>query len=164
MLDTLEELGYLGRARAVDSDERQVYVSLTPAGERALQASDAVYLDRVRASLSGLTETETATLERLLRKLQETDQSSWLRVLPLWAVKAEEIAHFTASLVLLEDEHQVSLLKCVKPLIPGDLLQVPPTEAREIEAQHAQLISMFRAWHGGGWSLALLRPVFDDLG
>ncbi len=34
MLDTLEELGYLGRARAVGSDQRQVYVSLTPAVSR----------------------------------------------------------------------------------------------------------------------------------
>ncbi len=72
MLDKLEELGYVIRSRTSNSDQRQVYVSLSPAGKKALEAADDVYLERVRLSLSGLTETERAILEQLLRKLRET--------------------------------------------------------------------------------------------
>ncbi|HEV2582721.1 MAG TPA: MarR family transcriptional regulator [Ktedonobacteraceae bacterium] len=72
MLDKLEEMGYITRARSSSSDQRQVYVSLSPAGEQALLASDAIFLERVQLSLSGLTVTERVILEQLLRKLNET--------------------------------------------------------------------------------------------
>src|SRR5579863_5353862 len=48
MLDTLESLGYATRARgAQNTDQRQVYVSLTAEGAEALRAADAVYVARV---------------------------------------------------------------------------------------------------------------------
>jgi DNA-binding MarR family transcriptional regulator len=75
MLDKLEGPGYVARARATDSDQRQVFVSLTEAGAQALAASDAVFLERVHVSLSGLSVTERVMLEQLLRKLHETSHS-----------------------------------------------------------------------------------------
>lgn len=72
MLDKLEDLGYIVRSRTSSSDQRQVYVSLSSAGEQALEDSDNVYLERVRLSLSRLTENERADLEQLLRKIHVT--------------------------------------------------------------------------------------------
>jgi DNA-binding MarR family transcriptional regulator len=71
MLDHLEELGYAARARAANSDQRQVYVTLTAKGAQALLEADAVFLQRVQASLCGLNETESSILLQLLRKLHE---------------------------------------------------------------------------------------------
>jgi DNA-binding MarR family transcriptional regulator len=71
MLDRLEELGFAARSRAANSDQRQVYVSLTPLGAQALLEADAVFLERVQASLSALTGTERSILLEVLRKLHE---------------------------------------------------------------------------------------------
>jgi DNA-binding MarR family transcriptional regulator len=71
MLDRLEELGYAVRTRAVNSDQRQVYVTLTDVGKQAMLEADAVFLDRVQSSISRLTETERSILLQLLRKLHE---------------------------------------------------------------------------------------------
>jgi DNA-binding MarR family transcriptional regulator len=71
MLDRLEELGYAVRTRAVNSDQRQVYVTLTDLGTQAMLEADAVFLERVQSSISGLTETERSILLQLLRKLHE---------------------------------------------------------------------------------------------
>ncbi|HLI71876.1 MAG TPA: MarR family transcriptional regulator [Ktedonobacteraceae bacterium] len=66
MLDKLEALGYAERARDQSSDQRQVYVTLTPAGKRALSEADAIFFARVRSTLEGLDEGERAMLARLL--------------------------------------------------------------------------------------------------
>jgi DNA-binding MarR family transcriptional regulator len=71
MLDTLEALGYARRFRAPHTDQRQVYVALTPEGERALQQADQVFFERVRARVQGLSAAERATLARLLQKMNE---------------------------------------------------------------------------------------------
>jgi DNA-binding MarR family transcriptional regulator len=71
MLDHLEESGYASRSRVANSDQRQVFVTLTEAGAQALREADAVFLERVQASLRGLTETERTILLQLLRKLRE---------------------------------------------------------------------------------------------
>ena len=69
----LDKLGsYVVRSRASGSDQRQVFVTLSPVGEQALRAADAIFLERVQFSLSGLTETERAMLVQLLRKLHTT--------------------------------------------------------------------------------------------
>ncbi len=71
MLDRLEALGYAVRSRAANSDQRQVYVTLSPAGEQAVREADAVFLERVRIMLSGLSATERVALVYLLQKLNE---------------------------------------------------------------------------------------------
>jgi len=71
MLDKLTGLGYAMRTREPQSDQRQVYVRLTPAGQQALIAADAVFLARIQATLSVLDETERATLARLLYTIHE---------------------------------------------------------------------------------------------
>ncbi len=72
MLDRLEEMGYVTRARAPHSDQRQVYVTLTAVGNQALLEADTIFLARVRTTLAELTLTECAILDQLLRKLQTT--------------------------------------------------------------------------------------------
>ena len=71
MLDTLEALGFAQRARVPQSDQRQVYVTLTKSGRQALLVADSVFLERVQTTLSVLDEEERMTLARLLRALRE---------------------------------------------------------------------------------------------
>ena len=71
MLDKLEALGYAARSRADQHDQRQVYVTLTPAGALALREAEDVYLERMQALLSRLTPAERAKLAQLLRAISE---------------------------------------------------------------------------------------------
>ncbi|HLX58534.1 MAG TPA: hypothetical protein VKR83_16070, partial [Ktedonobacteraceae bacterium] len=71
MLDKLEALGYAARSRTAQHDQRQVYVTLTPAGVSALQEAERAFLERMHVSLRNLSKTERATLARLLRALIE---------------------------------------------------------------------------------------------
>jgi DNA-binding MarR family transcriptional regulator len=71
MLDTLEALGYVGRARLPQTDQRQVFVTLTPAGREALRQADAVFLERVAERACRLGAAERAALARLLRAMSE---------------------------------------------------------------------------------------------
>ncbi len=75
MLDKLEPPGYARRARNPNSDQRQVYVTLTETGKEALLAADIVFLNRVRATLDVLDDAEQATLARLLRAMSERARS-----------------------------------------------------------------------------------------
>jgi DNA-binding MarR family transcriptional regulator len=69
MLDKLESLGYAVRSRAAHSDQRQVFVTLTPTGEQAVREADAVFLGRVRTMLGGLSATERVALAHILQRL-----------------------------------------------------------------------------------------------
>jgi DNA-binding MarR family transcriptional regulator len=69
MLDTLEGLGYLTRYRPSHTDQRQVYVQLTPTGMEALQRANEVLEQRLSEMVLRLTATERTTLARLLHKL-----------------------------------------------------------------------------------------------
>lgn len=69
MLDKLESLGYAVRSRVADSDQRQVYVTLTVAGEQALREAEKILFDRVRSSLRVLNATERVALIHLLQRL-----------------------------------------------------------------------------------------------
>lgn len=69
MLDKLEALGYAIRTRDPQSDQRQVYVTLTTRGKQVLTEANEAFLVRVRNTLSALDETEQATLAGLLRKI-----------------------------------------------------------------------------------------------
>jgi len=69
MLDKLESLGYAARSRAAHSDQRQVFVMLTPSGEQALREAEAVFLGRVHSMLGGLSATERVALVHILRRL-----------------------------------------------------------------------------------------------
>jgi DNA-binding MarR family transcriptional regulator len=69
MLDKLESLEYAVRSRATHSDQRQVYVMLTPAGEQALGEAEAVFLSRVRTMLGRLSATERVALVHILQRL-----------------------------------------------------------------------------------------------
>jgi DNA-binding MarR family transcriptional regulator len=69
MLDTLESLGYAGRKRRPDTDQRQVYVSLTPAGKEALRQADLVFLGRVAGLVEGLSPADRGELVRLLSEI-----------------------------------------------------------------------------------------------
>jgi DNA-binding MarR family transcriptional regulator len=76
MIDTLEGLGYVRRARLPDTDQRQVYVALTSEGVEALQAADLAFVAQVERSLAGLTDAERASLASLLRAIAEA-ASGW---------------------------------------------------------------------------------------
>jgi DNA-binding MarR family transcriptional regulator len=76
MLDKLEALGYAARARDQRSDQRQVYVTLTAAGQSALQDADEIFLARVQSTLSVLDEAELATLAHLLRTMNTRASTS----------------------------------------------------------------------------------------
>lgn len=65
ILKKLEELGYLSRRRA-PADERQVLVSLTPAGRRLREAGARWPL----AEATGLTSDEFRTLQRAVARLR----------------------------------------------------------------------------------------------
>lgn len=69
MLDKLEALGYAARTRDPQSDQRQVYITLTTRGEQVLTEANEAFLVRVRNTLSALDETEQATLARLLSRI-----------------------------------------------------------------------------------------------
>ena len=69
MLDKLESLGYAVRSRAAHSDQRQVFVMLTPSGEQALREAEAVFLGRVHSMLDALSATERVALVHILRPL-----------------------------------------------------------------------------------------------
>jgi DNA-binding MarR family transcriptional regulator len=71
MLDTLEAQGYATRARLPLTDQREVYVTLTEAGGRALAQADAVYFERVSTSVQRLSLEERRTLAKLLQGLLE---------------------------------------------------------------------------------------------
>lgn len=69
MLDTLETQGYVARARMPRTDQRQVFVRLTPAGAEALRQADAAFIERVGAMAGRLDEDELALLARLLHAM-----------------------------------------------------------------------------------------------
>ncbi len=69
MLDKLEELGHITRARLPHSDQRQVYVTLTTTGAQALQAADQEFLHRIQATLTALNVNEQMHLASLLQKI-----------------------------------------------------------------------------------------------
>ena len=71
MLDKLEAMGYAARSRTAQHDQRQVYVTLTPAGVLALQEAERVFLARMQDFLSNLNPPERATLAHLLRVLSD---------------------------------------------------------------------------------------------
>lgn len=76
MLDKLEAMGYAKRSRTDQRDQRQVYVSLTLPGAIAFRDAEAVFLERIQASLKNLSPTELATLAQLLEALSENEQAS----------------------------------------------------------------------------------------
>jgi DNA-binding MarR family transcriptional regulator len=69
MLDTLEGLGYITRSRTPNTDQREVYVTMTDAGAQALQAANEVLLERVQVLLERLDTNERAEFMILLRKM-----------------------------------------------------------------------------------------------
>jgi DNA-binding MarR family transcriptional regulator len=69
MLDTLEAGGYAGRMRRPGTDQRQVYVSLTPAGREALRQADLIFRRRVAGLVEGLSPADRGDLARLLSEI-----------------------------------------------------------------------------------------------
>ena len=80
MLDKLEAMGYAKRSRTDQRDQRQVYVSLTLPGAIALRDAEAVFLERIQASLISLSPIEQETLAQLLHTLNENEQASMHRL------------------------------------------------------------------------------------
>src|SRR5713101_2486544 len=74
MLDKLEAMGYAARSRTAQHDQRQVYVTLTPAGASALQEAERAFLERMHVLLSNLSQQERATLAHLLQALTIVDK------------------------------------------------------------------------------------------
>ena len=74
MLDTLESLGYAARSRSAINDQRQVYVTLTAAGEQALREAENVLLELVRSSLRALNVTERVALIYILERLNAQNE------------------------------------------------------------------------------------------
>jgi DNA-binding MarR family transcriptional regulator len=79
MVDRLEEQGYVRRLREREGDQREVYVALTNAGERALAEADAIYRQRIAATLESLTEAERMQLAALLARLAGTGEPAATR-------------------------------------------------------------------------------------
>ena len=69
MLDTLEGSGYITRSLTPNTDQREVYVTLTDTGAQALQAANAVLLERVQVLVERLNVRERGDIVTLLRKL-----------------------------------------------------------------------------------------------
>jgi len=69
MLDTLEGLGYITRSRTPNTDQREVYVTMTDAGAQALQAANEVLLERVQILVERLDASERTEFMTLLRKM-----------------------------------------------------------------------------------------------
>jgi DNA-binding MarR family transcriptional regulator len=69
MLDTLESGGYARRMRRPGTDQRQVYVSLTPAGREALRQADRIFRGRVAGLVEGLSPADRGELARLLSEI-----------------------------------------------------------------------------------------------
>jgi DNA-binding MarR family transcriptional regulator len=69
MLDTLEAQGYARRMRRPETDQRQVYVSLTPAGKEALRQADLIFLGRVADLVQSLSPAGRVVLAQLLGKV-----------------------------------------------------------------------------------------------
>ena len=76
MLDKLEAMGYAKRSRTEQRDQRQVYVSLTLPGAIALRDAQAVFLERIQASLKHLSKERRAMLAQLLHELSKTEKIS----------------------------------------------------------------------------------------
>ncbi len=71
MLDKLEAMGYAVRSRMDQYDQRQVYVTLTEAGARALHEAEEVFLERVQMLLQGLSLEEQVALAHLLQLISD---------------------------------------------------------------------------------------------
>lgn len=69
MLDTLEGLSYITRSRTPNTDQREVYVTLTDTGAQALQAANQVLLERVKTLVERLDARERGELVTLLQKM-----------------------------------------------------------------------------------------------
>jgi DNA-binding MarR family transcriptional regulator len=69
MLDTLEAQGYIGRMRRPETDQREVYVSLTSAGGEALREADLVFVGRVAKLVERLSDADRIELARLLSEI-----------------------------------------------------------------------------------------------
>ncbi len=67
-VDKLEQKGLVQRIHE-RQDRRSWRIQLTPAGQELVQQHLPVHLDNERELLSGLSEEELATLDRILRKL-----------------------------------------------------------------------------------------------
>ncbi|MCU1389746.1 MAG: MarR family transcriptional regulator, partial [Ilumatobacteraceae bacterium] len=74
-IDRLEQRGFVRRSRGVD-DRRVVRVRLTTAGRRAIDGALGDHLDNEEQILRDLSATERRQLERLLRKVQATLETS----------------------------------------------------------------------------------------
>jgi len=70
MIDTLEKAGFVRRGRLPDTDQRQVYVVLTPAGAEAVREADLVFVAQVKRSLDALAPSERTALAHLLGRIR----------------------------------------------------------------------------------------------
>jgi DNA-binding MarR family transcriptional regulator len=70
MLDKLESFHYAARSRDPRSDQRQVYVTMTPAGQEALRQADDAFLARIQETLGFLASDEQSALAHLLHTMQ----------------------------------------------------------------------------------------------
>jgi DNA-binding MarR family transcriptional regulator len=69
MLDLLEREGYVRRVRRPDSDQRQVYISLTASGAEALRLADLAFVASVEASLESLSNDQLESLGNLVDRI-----------------------------------------------------------------------------------------------
>jgi DNA-binding MarR family transcriptional regulator len=69
MLDLLEREGYVRRVRRPDSDQRQVYISLTETGAEALRLANLAFVASVEASLVTLTDDQRDSLADLFDRI-----------------------------------------------------------------------------------------------
>jgi len=74
LIDKLEKRGYVSRCR-VESDRRNVEVGLTPAGQVFIETLFPQHAGDIAAAMGGLTDTEIATLDTLLRRLGKAASS-----------------------------------------------------------------------------------------
>src|SRR5579884_503804 len=79
-------------------------------------------------------------------------------------IEAEEVADRAVSLMLLEEEDKLAVLKRAHPALPIHLLQFLASIARKIEAQYTEVVTVFGAGDRSWSRLALLRPALHDLG
>ena len=75
VLDRLEERGLVSRSRG-ERDSRQVYVKLTPEGEKVFQATFQPHVDHLGRHFAGIPLERQTQLTELLRELQQSFEAA----------------------------------------------------------------------------------------
>src|SRR4051794_24665339 len=84
-------------------------------------------------------------------------------VLPVRALKLEEVGHLPVLALLLVEEVERARVEGVEPLLPRNRPQPLTLTPAELKSQHPQMVPVLGPLHCGRHSVPRLRPTPDDL-